>query len=218
MQKALSILGYPSPYHFSNQYDNVQDSDLWMEMINAKFEGIGTYSNEDFDRALGHCGACTDIPSILFAPELIEYYSDAKVVLVERDIDAWYESWSTFLDSAMNPTFPALAQLDPNFFGRIARSGMAGTSICCGHGVTKEAAKARSKEAYRRHYAHIRSVTPKERLLEFKLADGWEPLCHFLGKPVPDVPFPRENDSASNAQGFRELVALSLKKMQEGMK
>jgi hypothetical protein len=26
---------------------------------------------------------------------------------------------------------------------------------------------------------------------------GWEPLCKFLGKPVPDVPFPHMNDAAS---------------------
>ncbi|KAM6537998.1 hypothetical protein FALCPG4_003887 [Fusarium falciforme] len=34
---------------------------------------------------------------------------------------------------------------------------------------------------------------PKERLLEWSVEDGWEPLCEFLGKPVPDEPFPHEN-------------------------
>lgn len=38
---------------------------------------------------------------------------------------------------------------------------------------------------------------PKERLLVMQLGDGWEPLCRFLGKPIPDEPFPRANDSAS---------------------
>lgn len=27
------------------------------------------------------------------------------------------------------------------------------------------------------------------------LSDGWEPLCKFLGVPVPDEPFPRANDA-----------------------
>lgn len=27
------------------------------------------------------------------------------------------------------------------------------------------------------------------------LAEGWEPLCKFLGKPIPDEPFPRVNDA-----------------------
>lgn len=31
------------------------------------------------------------------------------------------------------------------------------------------------------------------RLLEFDVKQGWEPLCEFLGKPIPDVPFPSEN-------------------------
>lgn len=38
---------------------------------------------------------------------------------------------------------------------------------------------------------------PPAQLLEFRVQEGWEPLCAFLGLPVPDVPFPRVNDSAS---------------------
>jgi hypothetical protein len=29
----------------------------------------------------------------------------------------------------------------------------------------------------------------------FEPKEGWEPLCKFLGKPVPDQPFPHINDS-----------------------
>lgn len=32
---------------------------------------------------------------------------------------------------------------------------------------------------------------------------GWEPLCKFLGKPIPDQPFPHKND----IQMFNRLVA-----------
>ena len=34
-------------------------------------------------------------------------------------------------------------------------------------------------------------------MLVFKLADGWKPLCEFLGKPIPDQPFPHKNKGAS---------------------
>ena len=30
-------------------------------------------------------------------------------------------------------------------------------------------------------------------LLVWNIKDGWEPLCKFLGKPVPTEPMPREN-------------------------
>ena len=36
---------------------------------------------------------------------------------------------------------------------------------------------------------------PSEKLLVFEVKDGWEPLCKFLGVPVPGIPFPRSNDS-----------------------
>ena len=40
----------------------------------------------------------------------------------------------------------------------------------------------------------IRTVT-KEKLLVFEVKDGWEPLCKFLNVPIPDIPFPKSNDS-----------------------
>lgn len=46
------------------------------------------------------------------------------------------------------------------------------------------------------HNAHVRKVVPKDRLLEWQVTEGWEPLCQFLEKPVPDAPFPRINEGA----------------------
>ena len=54
--------------------------------------------------------------------------------------------------------------------------------------------RAALRQGYLDHYAHVRSVVPKDRLLEFKSQDGWEPLCNFLGKDIPDEPYPRIND------------------------
>jgi len=48
---------------------------------------------------------------------------------------------------------------------------------------------------YLKHYDEVRSKVPKDRLLEFQAQDGWEPLCGFLGKPVPkDEPYPWVNE------------------------
>ena len=48
---------------------------------------------------------------------------------------------------------------------------------------------------YVEHYKLVRKVCPPERLLEFKLGSGWEPLCEFLGTEIPgDVPYPNVND------------------------
>jgi hypothetical protein len=50
-------------------------------------------------------------------------------------------------------------------------------------------------------------VVPKDRLLDFKLEDGWAPLCAFLGKDTPDVPFPRANEIGA----FKEKQAIMTK-------
>ncbi|CAK8677577.1 unnamed protein product [Clavelina lepadiformis] len=34
---------------------------------------------------------------------------------------------------------------------------------------------------------------PADKLLVYDVRQGWAPLCEFLGKEIPDKPFPREN-------------------------
>jgi len=40
----------------------------------------------------------------------------------------------------------------------------------------------------------VRAAVAPERFLVFDVAEGWEPLCAFLG--MPDEPFPRSNSTA----------------------
>ncbi len=76
-----------------------------------------------------------------------------------------------------------------------------------------EDARKKAKDAYRAHYKNVRNITPPERLLEFKLSDGWEPLCKFLGKPVPDVPFPHVNDT----NWVNEKISIILSRIFSGL-
>ena len=42
------------------------------------------------------------------------------------------------------------------------------------------------RQIYPDHYAHIRRLVPKDKILEFKVKDdGFEELCEFLNKPLP---------------------------------
>jgi hypothetical protein len=50
---------------------------------------------------------------------------------------------------------------------------------------------------YEEHIAMIRGLRlPRERFLEWPVEDGWEPICHFLDKPLPIEPFPQGNPPA----------------------
>jgi hypothetical protein len=50
------------------------------------------------------------------------------------------------------------------------------------------------KAAFTAHVDAVKALVPSQQLLVFEAKDGWEPLCRFLDRPVPDEPFPRTND------------------------
>ena len=56
------------------------------------------------------------------------------------------------------------------------------------------------KQGFIDHNEKIRKLVPREKLLEFRVQEGWEPLCKFLGKDVPDVPYPRLNEGDNAAK------------------
>jgi hypothetical protein len=62
--------------------------------------------------------------------------------------------------------------------------------------------KERALAAFRQRTADVRAAIPAGRLLVFDVAEGWEPLCRFLGVKVPDEAFPRLNST----EQFWELI------------
>lgn len=61
------------------------------------------------------------------------------------------------------------------------------------------------------HNEKVRSLVPKEQLLEMDLSEGWEPLCKFLGVPVPEgEAFPRMNDAEAADQFATKIVLKAL--------
>lgn len=52
----------------------------------------------------------------------------------------------------------------------------------------------------------VRELVPEGKLLEWNVEDGWQPLCEFLGKVIPEEPFPRANDK----DGFNRRVGADL--------
>ena len=59
------------------------------------------------------------------------------------------------------------------------------------------------KQLYRTHNEYVKSAVRKEDLLIWNVKDGWEPLCKFLGKEIPKIPFPRSN----NKNAFHETFS-----------
>ena len=54
-------------------------------------------------------------------------------------------------------------------------------------------AKEHALRVFNAHNEAVRRTAPKERLLVYELGEGWEPLCDFLGVPIPATPYPAAN-------------------------
>ncbi|KAK5989201.1 hypothetical protein PT974_10701 [Cladobotryum mycophilum] len=154
------------------------------------------WSLEDWEKLYGSTEATTDVGGV-FAPQLIKTYPVSKVVLTIRDFDQWYKSldesllylmWNDPLEwflkdyvlrwRGIRLTLPVSKKL---ILGLFQAKGV--------DDVRKNACRV-----YDEHHRMIQEMVPADRLLIYKLGDGWEPLCEFLGKPVPDVEYPRTND------------------------
>ncbi|KAF7537002.1 hypothetical protein G7Z17_g12947 [Cylindrodendrum hubeiense] len=194
MRAAMKKLGYVDTYHMMNcSIENPPDALMWMDALTAKYDKKGKpFTREDWDQLLGGSQAVCDWPAIAFAKELIEAYPEAKVVLTNREVDSWHAStmktvywrvtdhelrWLSHVDWAAGMYYPMLKKFFDTFFeGSFPTTG---------------------KDVFKRHYAEIRALVPKDNLLEYRVQDGWEPLCEFLGDAVPkDCSFPNVNDNS----------------------
>lgn len=178
-----------------------------MEAVNAKFLGQGKpYGRAEFDALLGQCAAVTDMPCACFWEELIAAYPDAKIILVERDIEDWYKSFEATVVTSL---FSKVADVIVNYIEPLIGSqiGPMTRKLVYGYFYAKTPDEVRNnaRGVYREHYRRIREAAPKERILEYRLGDGWGPLCDFLEKEVPEgLPFPRINEAAALQAKIRE--------------
>ena len=58
---------------------------------------------------------------------------------------------------------------------------------------------------------------PKDKLLVYKLGDGWEPLCKFLEKDIPDKPYPWRNKDGSDIERTIDNHPFSKRVQKEAM-
>jgi hypothetical protein len=66
--------------------------------------------------------------------------------------------------------------------------------------------RGKAIERYHQHIAEVKSAVPAERLLVYSVAQGWKPLCTFLGVPEPSGEFPNLNDRAAFKQTVRKVL------------
>ena len=61
-------------------------------------------------------------------------------------------------------------------------------------------------QAFNDHLDAVLHDVPAERLLEFRVTEGWGPLCEFLNLDVPDTPFSRLNERGGILETLKMLL------------
>jgi hypothetical protein len=122
--------------------------------------------------------------------------SSAKMLLTlhPKGPDAWFESViGTIYFSESMWQFKVLELLTPfgRKFGDMLEKLAWERSL---KGTMPDKAKAIA--VYNAWAEEVRAAVPADRLLVFKVSEGWGPLCAFLGVDKPDTKFPNVNDRA----------------------
>ncbi|MEV5708621.1 sulfotransferase family protein [Actinoallomurus sp. NPDC052274] len=187
LKLALERLGFGPCHHMTVLIDDPEQIDRWTRVLED--------GDPDWDEVYRGYRATTDWPGVAFWRQLLEHYPEARVILTVRDPRSWYESAreSIFRATAIHPADP-LGARRRRFVQRLVWEGDFG-----GRFEDPEHAMA----VFTEHNDAVRREVPADRLLEFRVKQGWGPLCDFLGVPVPDEAFPCTNDR----QEFAERVA-----------
>jgi hypothetical protein len=189
-KQALEQLGFAPCYHWVNVLADLDQVELW----NRAMDGEAPWE-EILD---GH-RSTADWPGGYFYRELMDFYPEAKVLLSVRNPVSWERSfrdtiWTMSYGKTLMPLLAhARAEIDPRwhrYLELVDRMfwGPQGTF------ADGNAEPAQLIEQMERHNEQVKRDVPAERLLVWKVTDGWEPLCEFLEVDVPDEPLPHVND------------------------
>ena len=197
MKAALEQLGYGTCHHMFEVMSNDEQLDTWHRISQGEAP--------DWDKVFEGFGASVDFPSAGYWREIAAHYPDAKIVLTSRDFDGWYASASETI-WAFSEVISGWMMMIPKV-RKIREMVYAAIWDRIFHG--KFADKAAARQVFEQHEADVEQAFGPDRLLVFHPKQGWEPLCAFLGKPVPDSDFPNLNDRDEFIKRNRLLRRLS---------
>lgn len=130
--------------------------------------------------------AMTDLTVAVLHRELRAEFPNARFIYTRRDMTPWLASCAKHFTRELRERRIAQGQ---TYLAPLVRA-FYGSELFDEEGF---------RAAYLRHEAEVMALHGgKADFLAYDLTagEGWAPLCAFLGKPVPDRPFPRSNAAA----------------------
>lgn len=193
IKAALEMLGYKPCYHMKIAIYRSHHLRLFLHAWRGKAV--------NWERFFRRYDAVVDWPACAFYKELIPVYPEAKILLNVRDPEEWYDS--------MYETIWAIQPAFPWWFPRAVRI-IHNEIIWNGNFRGMFEDKEKTIAIYKEWIEEVKRNVPAEKLLVYNVREGWEPLCDFLGVPVPEgLPFPYINERRSFQRVIKLLKVLN---------
>ncbi|MGK2913635.1 MAG: sulfotransferase family protein [Porticoccaceae bacterium] len=177
LRAALERLDRGPVHHMMEVIKNPAQSPLWVQALT---------DSSVLRQILADYRSAIDWPTCHFWRDLMDLYPTAKVILTLRDSTAWYESIRNTIYRVLSEQPSALPSGQVSMARRIIWE-----DTFAGRLGDREHAMA----VFEKHNAEVIATVPPKRLLVFQVSEGWQPLCDFLGQPVPAEPFPKANST-----------------------
>ena len=187
LRTALNQLGLGPCYHME---DVLQDMPTRVAHWNAAVDGT-----PDWESTFDGFNSAVDWPVAGFWEELAAHYPQAKFILSSRSADSWYKSISQTILAVLSAP-EKWPEPQREWLEMVCR-------VVVDRSLGGRMDEAGAIAAFNTHEAAVKAALPAGQLLVHEAKDGWEPLCTYLGTPVPDTPYPRTN----SREEFFEIMA-----------
>jgi hypothetical protein len=191
LKVALEQLGFGPCFHGRHVMDHPDRLVLWQAA--AAGEPV------DWQAVYAGYQSSVDWPGAAFWRQLTTAFPEAKIILTIRDADGWYQSVSKtiypmFGSDSGGPVDELVTEARAVVPGFDVFTAFHRQVIWDGLFAGRFADREYAIDVYTKHNADVIREVLADRLLVFSPGDGWQPLCEFLGVPVPDEPYPHLND------------------------
>eukprot|EP00440_Ansanella_granifera_P018117 gb/GFBE01019676.1/.p1 GENE.gb/GFBE01019676.1/~~gb/GFBE01019676.1/.p1 ORF type:complete len:268 (+),score=68.56 gb/GFBE01019676.1/:1-804(+) len=200
LSEALQVLGYRTLHSGYERWSRAP-------VCNYLFQNG---SLQDALQVLDGYDAAMDEPFHLIYREVMDAFPQAKFVLTVSDPETWYQSYLDFMVEARQRQLKKVVAAGLKVKRAMSLSTeqteltelteqKRGGDVCelvrnfgCEFDNPQQTPeiKRRCLAGYNQHNARVQEVIPPDRLLVFNMSDGWPSLTTFLGKAVPEQPFP----------------------------
>lgn len=189
--------------HWKSSDWHLDDMKRWLEAIKSdSSEKLDTLVDDIVSRGYD---AILDVPLDLTSVGLniAAHFPEAKLVLTEHaGTEEWFQQYlfhmkdirlsASHFSINHGPAAEGLKRIDT------AVAELRGLPL-----VPKEEDQDNYIAAYKKHIADMKEKVDSSRLLEFGVADGWAPLCTFLGTGMPQEAYPVVNTAAMDQAHYK---------------